>query len=242
MISGDKGPAIILLHGHFGCADMYRPLMNDLKGSYQVVALDQQGHGYSQWGDSYSRESYIEDLKQLYIHLGLEKSIIIGHSLGAVNAYQLAAREPKLVEKLAIEDIGTRIQGDLSFIREWPEYFGTLRECYDFLLSENINNYLYFMESLTRCEQGWCFRFDKDGLPKSQDHLNGNWIEEWKKVKCNILLMRGTESDVLSSDHAENISKLGQSVEYKEFQGCGHTIRDYDYISYRNTILDFLSS
>lgn len=46
--------------------------------------------------------------------------MVLGHSMGGVNAYQLAARHPGLVRALVIEDIGTEIDDDLSFCLSRP--------------------------------------------------------------------------------------------------------------------------
>lgn len=237
---GGRGKYIIMLHGHFGCASMFSNIANILKQSYRVIALDQQGHGFSDWSNSYSRQQYIDDLASLYAELRVNEAIIIGHSLGAVNGYQFAARYPSKVKSLIIEDIGVIIDNDASFILEWPKYLSTVRQCYRFLNKHGIGNYMYFMESLEQIDCGWRFKFDADGLVRSQIALNGDWTKDWQKIKCNILLMRGSESDVLSRDHANDLIKNTPNMTYREFEGCGHTIRDKNFEGYKNTILEFL--
>lgn len=238
---GGNGEYIIMLHGHFGCASMYSALGNILKRSYRVIALDQQGHGFSEWGQSYTRREYIDDIKSLYSELNISEAIIIGHSLGGVNGYQLAAQHPRMVKSLIIEDIGTIINDDVSFILEWPDIFPTARHCHKFLLQQGIDNFLYFMESLEQVEQGWQFKFHAKGLVKSQFELNGDWTEDWQKVQCNILLMRGSNSDVLSEAHAKDLVNCTPNMRYKLFEGCGHTIRDMDFEGYKKAILEFLN-
>ncbi|WP_333755273.1 alpha/beta fold hydrolase [Streptomyces sp. IBSBF 3352] len=88
---------------------------------------DQRGHGFSDRGPDFSREGYIADATALLTHLGLERPVVLGHSLGGVNAYQFAARHPGLVRALVIEDIGTEIDDDLSFCLSWPHRAPTAR-------------------------------------------------------------------------------------------------------------------
>ncbi len=237
---GGRGDTIITLHGHFGCANMYAQLANELNDTYRVVSLDQQGHGFSDWGVYYTRKDYIKDIEALFEVLGIESAIIIGHSLGAVNGYQFASKYPSRVKTLVLEDIGTIVNDDSSFILSWPEKFQTIRSCFDFLREQGIKNCLYFMESLEQNEGGWNFKFDAKGLVNSQINLNGNWEEDWNKIKCNILLMRGQNSDVLSLTQAMKIIKDRANISYIEFEGCGHTIRDVDFQGYKKAILDFL--
>ncbi|MFF7099894.1 alpha/beta fold hydrolase [Streptomyces nigra] len=89
--------------------------------------MDQRGHGFSDRGPDFSREGYIADATALLTHLGLERPVVLGHSLGGVNAYQFAARHPGLVRALVIEDIGTEIDDDLSFCLSWPHRAPTAR-------------------------------------------------------------------------------------------------------------------
>lgn len=172
--------------------------------------------------------------------LRVNEAIIIGHSLGAVNGYQFAARYPSKVKALIIEDIGTIIDDDASFILEWPKYFPTVRQCYRFLNEQEIWNYMYFMESLEQTDCGWRFKFDADGLVRSQIALNGDWTRDWQNIRCNIMLMRGCDSDVLSKGHANDLIKSTPNMTYREFEGCGHTIRDKNFEGYKNAILEFL--
>ncbi|MFJ3213137.1 alpha/beta fold hydrolase [Streptomyces flaveolus] len=58
---------------------------------------------------------YANDAAGLLDHLGLTGVVVLGHSLGSVNAYQRAARGPDLVRALIIEDLGAEVDDDLSF-------------------------------------------------------------------------------------------------------------------------------
>ncbi|WP_308293750.1 alpha/beta fold hydrolase [Streptomyces sp. RK62] len=98
----------------------FAPLARALFPHWRVVAPDQRGHGFSGRGPDFSREGCIADATALLTHLGLERPVVLGHSLGGVNAYQLAARHPGLVSALVIEDIGTEIDDDLSLPHRAP--------------------------------------------------------------------------------------------------------------------------
>lgn len=237
---GGTGDVVITLHGHFGCASMFSDLASRLKHRYRVISLDQQGHGFSDWGVEYTRNEYIRDIERLYEVLGIDQAILIGHSLGGVNAYQFEARYPQRVKAMVIEDIGIHINDDLNFILQWPRYFNTAKQCYHFLDKEGINNHFYFLESLRQDESGWFFRFDINGLVKSQINLNGYWRSDWEKGQCPCLLMRGENSNVLSHQQAEELCYIRDDVTYKEFSNCGHTIRDGNFKEYSHEIIKFL--
>ncbi|MEV0441323.1 alpha/beta hydrolase [Streptomyces spectabilis] len=117
---GGPGPALLALHGHFGDGATFAALARALAGRCRVIALDQRGHGRSDRTEDYSRRGYVDDAAAVLRHLGLTDVVVLGHSLGGVNAYQLAARHPHLVRALVVEDIGAEPDGDLSFCRDWP--------------------------------------------------------------------------------------------------------------------------
>lgn len=89
---GEK-PLLVALHGHMMEGVTFLPLMQILQSDYRVVALDQRGHGFSDHAASYTRDDYLCDIEALLQTLnGNMPVILLGHSLGGVNAYQFAAR------------------------------------------------------------------------------------------------------------------------------------------------------
>jgi esterase len=97
------GQALLALHGHLGSGKVWAPLADALPG-WRVVAPDQRGHGRTGPASDYSREAYMADAAQLIETLGLAPAVVLGHSLGGVNAYQLAAWRPELVRAVIVED------------------------------------------------------------------------------------------------------------------------------------------
>jgi pimeloyl-ACP methyl ester carboxylesterase len=97
------GQPLLALHGHLGRGRVWAPLAEALPG-WRVVAPDQRGHGRAAVADDVSREAYVGDAAALIEELGLAPAVVLGHSLGGVNAYQLAAWRPELVRAVIVED------------------------------------------------------------------------------------------------------------------------------------------
>ncbi|MFG2842626.1 alpha/beta fold hydrolase [Kitasatospora sp. NPDC048296] len=97
---------------------------DELRGEWRVIAPDQRGQGESERAADYSREGYLADIEALLDHLGLERVVLLGHSLGGINAYQLATRHPERVE--AIVDIEAQVElglegpNPLAFLLDLP--------------------------------------------------------------------------------------------------------------------------
>jgi pimeloyl-ACP methyl ester carboxylesterase len=98
---------IILLHGLLLSQEMHAPLARDLAArGNTVVTLDLLGHGLSDrprdmW--RYSMAIYGEQVVALMDHLGLEEAVVMGTSLGANAALEVAASHPERLRGLVIE-------------------------------------------------------------------------------------------------------------------------------------------
>ena len=97
------GQPLLALHGHLGSGRVWAPLASALPG-WRVVAPDQRGHGRAGEPGDYSRRAYVADAARLIEELELAPAVVLGHSLGGVNAYQLAAWRPELVRAVIVED------------------------------------------------------------------------------------------------------------------------------------------
>ncbi len=111
-----SGIAVVLLHGLRSYAQTWDGLANALGERYCCYALDQRGRGYSDWADasSYRTEAYVNDLEDLVTHLGLQRFVLVGHSLGGTNALEYARLNPGRLQALVVEDIGpgSSVSGD----------------------------------------------------------------------------------------------------------------------------------
>ena len=90
--SGSEGVPVVLVHGlGFGQRTWDHVVPRLSAGGLRVVSYDQRGHGASGTSDDYSPSAFCEDLAAVLGELGLEKPILVGHSLGATIALEHAA-------------------------------------------------------------------------------------------------------------------------------------------------------
>jgi pimeloyl-ACP methyl ester carboxylesterase len=115
--AGDRGrtarsaPAatrpLILVHGLLLSQEMHRPLARDLAAlGNRVITVDLLGHGASDrprdmW--RYSMRFFAEQVLGLMDHLELEQAVVMGTSLGANAALELAAAAPERLRGMVIE-------------------------------------------------------------------------------------------------------------------------------------------
>lgn len=98
---GEKGKALILLHGWGQNTTMMKPIADHFENNFQVYNIDFPGFGKSEepkepWGV----EEYTEFLHQFILNQKIEQPILLGHSFGARVSLLYASKYP--VEKMII--------------------------------------------------------------------------------------------------------------------------------------------
>jgi len=103
-------PLLVCLHGVTSHGRHFARLAERLADRFHVVALDLRGHGDSSWEPPWHLEQHVEDAVAAVRGRGLaEQAAWLGHSFGARVAYEVAAAEPRLVERLLLLDPAIRI-------------------------------------------------------------------------------------------------------------------------------------
>jgi esterase len=101
-----SGRAILLLHGLNQYSRAYELVLPALDGLGRIIIPDHRGHGGSDLpGVTYTPGCLVEDYRQFIQKLGLQKPVVIGHSLGGWIGFQLAGRYPDLLGALVAADI-----------------------------------------------------------------------------------------------------------------------------------------
>lgn len=96
------GPAIVLLHGWSGTADLHwHPYFESLGGDGRVVAPDLRGHGRGlKHGDPFRLEDCADDVAALIETLGLGRCVLVGYSMGGAVAQLVWRRHRDVVAGL----------------------------------------------------------------------------------------------------------------------------------------------
>jgi len=102
---GADGASLVLLHGLGVSGAVWQGIGRLLSDLGRMVAPDLRGHGESDKPSAgYLPRDYVGDISALLAHEPSRPLAVIGHSLGAVIAAQLAAERPELMSKLILID------------------------------------------------------------------------------------------------------------------------------------------
>ena len=105
--SGRGDPELVFVPGW--CCDhtAFQPQFDYFARAHAVTAVDLRGCGQSQVTDGgYSIPQLADDVTALCSAVGIERPVVVGHSLGGMIAVELAARRPSLPRALVLVDPG----------------------------------------------------------------------------------------------------------------------------------------
>ncbi len=252
-----SGIPVVMLHGLRGFAATWESLVDALGEGYRCYGLDQRGRGESDWGpiEGYQTDTYVQDLERFVDHLGLDRFVLIGHSLGGTNALEYVRRHPERVLRLVIEDIGpgssNRGEGAERIRREMkntPLTFSSWEEAETFWRSSRPNLTEDALQSRLRHsfrEQdgkiGW--KHDQQGIAEAR--LTYEPIDLWpavKSVTCPTLLVKGGRSDFLPRETVQEILTTNEAFTAVEVDNASHYVHDDQPEVFNEVVVDFIKA
>ena len=99
-----SGPPVVLLHAGVADRRMWAEQVDALAPRFTVVACDLRGFGDTPL--SPGEFSFVDDVRGLLDHLGIERAALVGNSLGGRVALELAVAHPTRVAKLVLVAAG----------------------------------------------------------------------------------------------------------------------------------------
>jgi esterase len=111
---GEAGPPLIIVHGLYGASDNWIGIARELASGYEVFVIDQRNHGESPHDNRHDYEAMKEDLREFMDDRGLEKAVLMGHSMGGKTVMYFAKDYPRRVTSLIVVDIAPIPYHDLA--------------------------------------------------------------------------------------------------------------------------------
>lgn len=232
--SGAPGrPALCFLHGGAAHAHWFDRVTPAFADRFHVVALDQRGHGRSDWpkAPAYATEDFAADLLALMDRLGWRRMALVGHSMGGHNAMGFAAWHPDRVSALVIVDSRPALppeRVDRMHARRPPRLHPSVEDAvrsFRLLPKETIADAAFLAHlarvGLVRREGGVKYRFDPacNGARKP--------VDAWpllERVAAPTLVVRGERSPVLPREIAARMRAVVPKASIVEIPGAYHHV------------------
>jgi len=223
-----EGVPMVLLHGGGNEAHLWDDFAPVVAPHYRVLAVDQRGHGDSDWDPQgrYDSDAMADDLERVLDAFGIGRFVLIGFSMGGRAGMVFAGRHPERLAGLVLVDIGPELdaRGRMRIGNEMTEnrapVFESI-EAYARLLARNYPagsaealqrmalhglrrrpDGLYELKSdpKLRSERG-----DPETYAAQERALAQRMWEALAKLPCPTLVVRGAASDILSPEVADRM-------------------------------------
>ena len=210
--SGGATPMLIY-HGanYYDSADWIE-VAGALSDDREVMVWDTRGFGESGWSPSknYSLDAQTADAAAIMDHLGWDKAIVAGHSMGGRHAIVFSSRYPeRTAATIVIDHCPGRGGGGLVFeqsIGNKAPVFETIEAAHAVMSREKPTDdggWQRVREALKPVDGGFVFRRDPDYANPIPTGVEG-WIsrfditdvwDELGRIEVPTLIVRGTLSD-----------------------------------------------
>jgi pimeloyl-ACP methyl ester carboxylesterase len=261
------GVPLLLLHGFGNDAHIWDDFAPAVAPYYRTLALDHRGHGDSAWDPErrYEHDVMVDDVEAVTKALGIERLVLLGHSLGGRIATLFAGRHPERMAGLVLVDIGpeldprgvTRIRMetessvDPSFASV-DEYARLLSLHYPAaqpaalarmarhgLRSREDGRLALKMDSALR---GAFSRAEtpEQAAEREQAMIAAQW-GALARVPCPTLVVRGAASDVFAADTADRmVDEVLQKGRLAVVAQAGHSVMTDNPDGFRDAVTSFV--
>lgn len=231
------GPPLVMLHGLTGHARTWDHTAAALSDRYHVLALDQRGHGDTDWAPRYGLRLMAQDLLGFLDALDLRQVTLMGLSMGGLVSFVFAASHPDRVARMVIMDIGPEIapagSANIAAGLAAQDIFSSEEEAFaqaregnprptDATLRHRVRHNMRALPDGTLT-----FKYDKELRRNHRalfDHTPDELWAAWRALSCPVLLVRGADSDILAADTAQRMLAENPNVSFASIPDCGHSI------------------
>lgn len=236
---------LICVHGVTRVSDDFDVLALALCDKYRIICPDVVGRGQSDWLPNpqiYQIPQYVSDMVTLLARIDVETVDWLGTSMGGLIGMGLASMPKNPIRKLILNDVGPALNFDAivrigefigqdvrfntfdeaaAYIREVSISFGPHSEAQWHKLASDV---------LKQNKDGkWIRHYDlglsipvKAITPELATAGQAMLWASYDAVKCQTLLVRGSESDLLTIEAAQEMTKRGPCATLVEIAGVGH--------------------
>lgn len=254
----DDAPAIVMLHGGHQSAHSWDLVSLHLARHYRVLALDQRGHGDSEWARdvSYCNHEMSLDAEAFIAAMGLQRPVLIGHSMGGRNAMLLMRRNQALLRAAVIVDVGPElsekgraaIAGFVQVNQEFDDlehFVRNVRQYDPYRSREHIERTVKY-NMLQRADGKFVSKCDSNprrlGIIRGNGPLENITLDDAARFNIPVLVVRGANSNILAPDAAERFAAALPEGSLTTVPDCGHNVHGQNTMGFIKALGAFLET
>lgn len=233
------GTPILLTHAYAATLQMWRPQFDAWK-EYRVIAWDMRGHGGTDSPpaqEDYTEKLTVEDMASLLRHLGIEKAVIGGLSLGGYISLEFQVAHPEMVSALVLCNTGPGYRKDEA--REgWNDFSIGYAKRFEERGIDGLGRGIEIDETrqYQRSPQGLAFA--GRGILTQRD---AKVMEHIDKVDVPTLVIWGADDQRYKAG-CESIAAKVPGAKMVTIEEAGHAVNLYQPEKFNAAVLEFLQA
>jgi len=251
--TGGAKPAIVLCHGATDNGLCWTPVAGALAKDYDVIMPDSRWHGFSDGpAEGNDADCQVEDLVEFVHALGLEKPVLMGHSMGANTVFQVGWRYPQLARAIILEDPPFREPVERQEPGQAEPFAQRMRQS---LLGYKAMSREALIEMIRQQAPAWSeeelgpwadakleVSFNFAEMMKNRPMPASPW-EDLAKITCPVLLITADpeKGAIITPEIARKAAQALPSLKVVRIHGAGHSIRREAFEPYMAAVKEFLS-
>ena len=246
---GGRGRPLVLVHGLMGRGSTWSRQLPWLAAYGSLYTYDAPWHRGPDADDTgedqlpISTERFVDQLGAAVASLG-QPAILIGHSMGGLHSWCLAAERPELVRALVVEDMAADFVGGTT--GAWEPWLHALpREFHS--AADVVSEFgevagRYFLEAFDRTDHGWRLH----GEPAKWIEIAAEWglrayWTQWRAVQAPVLLIEAGDTVTPPGQMRQMAEVTGGRARHVRIAGAGHLVHDDAPAAYRDAVEAVLS-
>ena len=242
---GGQGQPLVLVHGLMGRGSTWSrqlPWLTRLGAVYTYDALWHRGRDVAD-PHPVSTERFVADLGEAVTALQAPVRLV-GHSMGALHSWCLAAARPELVCALVVEDMAPDFRGRTT--GPWEPWLHRIPVEFDsagkvFAEFGHVAGQ-YFLDAFDRTATGWRLHgHTSRWIEIAAEWGTRDYWEQWHALRAPSLLIEAGNS-VTPPGQMRAMSESGYRTSYSHVSEAGHLVHDEAPEQYRRLVESFLTA
>lgn len=239
-----RGEPLLLITGFSGDLYNWKKAIPMLDRHYQLITFDNRGSGLTEDpGDAFTMARLADDAAGLLDALGIDRSHVLGWSMGGNVAQELAFRHPRKVATLILMSTYTRepdrsrfaIDAMINAVRE-----GASMNTFQTMMQAWCSTESFFRGKSSACEMGeGCDIKVLNGFSRQKKALDEfESRDRLDLIKMPTLVVHGDEDIMVPLSFGARLAAGIPGAEFEVIEGAGHFLPPSGYVP---LVLDFLA-
>ncbi|MFE7420257.1 alpha/beta fold hydrolase [Rhodococcus sp. NPDC057529] len=223
---GGSGTPVVILADITSPAVTMNFIARELTDLVHPFVVDIRGRGLSDSGPSYSLSDYADDTDAVIAGLGLDRPVLLGHSMGARIAAATAARRPDTVRGTILVDPPMSGPGRGRYPTPLSDFREQLEQAQRGTTADEVaQSWPRWPRREQELRARWLPSCDRNSIIRTHDGFEAeDFFDTWPVVPAPTALIYGGDSPVVTPAGAKEAATTHPAAQLIEVPGAGHMV------------------